>query len=133
MKIHYKINCVATVSVSSSTFTYIVNHNEFTSRTALVDSTESIFSWTPVLYNGDRVILRKFYVNIIHHERMFTIRVSWRGFAWTRRSTLACGYEKTGRLRPQTCMCRPFQNIEIVHRFIAELCNPDRAVLHVSK
>jgi len=47
---------------------------------------------------------------IIHHERMFTICVSWRGFAWTRRSIFVCGYEKTGRLRPQMCMCRPFQN-----------------------
>lgn len=108
-------------SINSLTFTYIVTHNEFTSRTAPVGYTESIFPWTPILYNGSRVTLRKFYVNIMHHGRMFTIRAPWRGFAWI------CRYGKTGRLRPRTCMCRPFQNTEIVRRFIAELCNYGRA------
>lgn len=62
---------------------------------------------------------------------MFTIRAPWRGFAWTRR--LYVGMGKTSRLRPRTCMCRPFQNTEIVRHFIAELCNPGRAVLHVGE
>jgi len=50
------------------------------------------------------VTLRKFYVNIMHHGRMFTIRASWCRFAWTRHSALRRGYGKVGWLRPQTCV-----------------------------
>lgn len=44
--------------------------------------------------------------------------MAWREFAWTRRVARLYirGYGKTGRLRPRTCMCRPFQNVEIVRR-----------------
>lgn len=117
--------------ITSSAFTYIVTHNEFTSRTASVESTESIFPWTPILYNGDRATLHKFYVNIMHHGRMFTIRASWRRFAWTRRSALVRGYGKTGRLRPRTCMCRPFQNAEFAVS-LPSYAITGRAVLRVS-
>lgn len=49
---------------------------------------------------------------------MAWIRVdaTWRACTWV---------WETGRLRPRTCMRRPFQNAEIVRCFITELCNPD--------